>query len=164
MPSPYEIVICQDNPPSPSSMATAHWSSTRTNSSYSNQSKISITTNSSSPQTAPSVPPPTSKTKPAKPNGEHANGIAEFVQTNRPHGGNPNGGPRQHPQGYTRISIKNVTIHNSGGQSEGNCPVLLSPEFANGPEHTWNCIKDSRLSDGQGICHCPPKTDVTTFK
>lgn len=151
----YRPVIVQANNSYPSTSSSAS-SYTQSNSSSSSRSYIS-TTNSSPTHTLSSMAPSRSATRPAQTTEENGNIQREFVHTGRPQGGNPNGGPTQHPEGYTRVSKGNVTIHNSGGQLKGNVSVDLGPRYANGPEHSGECIERSRWSDNQGLCFCPPR-------
>lgn len=155
----YHPVIVQANNSYPSSSSTATTSSsassyTQSNSSGSSRSYISAT-NSSPSHTMPSMTLSRSTTRPAQAAGEHAHGQREFVHTGRPQGGNPNGGPKQHLDGYNRVSKGNVTVHNSGGQSKGNISVDLGPAYGNGPDHLRECRERSRWSDNQGLCFCP---------
>lgn len=155
----YNPVIVQADNSYPSSTATTSSSSTssytQSNSSGSSRSYIS-STNSSPSQNIPSMTSSRSATRPAQAAGEYAYGQREFVHTGRPQGGNPNGGPRQHPDGYTRVSKGNVTVHNSGGQSRGGVSVDLGPAYGNNLEHSEGCRERSRWSDNQGLCFCPP--------
>lgn len=154
----YPVIVQVDKSYSSSSTATISSSSassyTQSSSSGSGRSYIS-TTNSSPTRTISHMAPPRSATKPAKTTGEYPYGQRDFVHTGRPQGGNPNGGPRQHPEGYNRVSMGNVTIHNSGGQLKGDVSVDLGPAYANGPEHSKECRTRSRWSDNQGLCFCP---------
>lgn len=156
----YSPVIVQANsyPSSSTATTTSSTASSYTQSNRSNSSRSYISTTNSSPtHILSSMAPSYSATRPAQTTGEYENSQREFVHTGRPQGGNPNGGPTQHPEGYTRISKGNVTIHNSGGQLKGNVSVDLGPRYANGPEHSRECIERSRWSDNQGLCFCPPR-------
>jgi len=82
-------------------------------------------------------------------------GGLEFVETGRPQGGNPHGGPPQNQNGYYRVTKSTVTIHNSGGQLTGSVPTNLGEAYANGLDHTDECRKMSQQSENTNLCFCP---------
>jgi hypothetical protein len=85
------------------------------------------------------------------------NGVTtSVVHTYQRHGPLPNGGPPIVTLGYFRTERGTTVIHNLGrGRQEGRS-IDLGPANSVGEEHTEECRKNSRMSDSQGICQCPP--------
>ncbi|RPA92550.1 hypothetical protein L873DRAFT_184005 [Choiromyces venosus 120613-1] len=81
-------------------------------------------------------------------------GGREFVETGRPQGGNPHGGPPQTNNGYYRASNGPVTVHNTGGLLTGTLSADLGEAYANGLDHTDSCRKLSQKSDNTSLCFC----------
>ena len=132
------VVIVQKTPSSSSSSVASTQSTT--------SSQSSNTSTSSAPQHD------ASQTRPARKVGEDG---LEYVETGRPQGGNPHGGPPQNKAGYFRITKSTVTIHNSGGQLMGSVSTDLGEAYANGLDHTDQCRKMSRQSENTSLCFCP---------
>jgi len=86
-----------------------------------------------------------------------ANGVTtSVVHTRQRHGPLPNAEPPIVMPGYFRTERGTTVIHNLGrGRREGPS-IDFGPANAVGEEHTEECRKNSRMSDSQGICQCPP--------
>ncbi|PWW78537.1 hypothetical protein C7212DRAFT_316205 [Tuber magnatum] len=147
------VVIVQKAPSS--SMASLS-SMTTTSISRSNSITSIHSSNTSTSSTSQHYAPQEghgSQTRPAEIVGD---GV-EFVETGRPQGGNPRGGPPQSESGYFRVSKSTVTVHNSGGQLTGSVAIDMGEAYANGSDHTDSCRKMSQKSDNQTLCFCPAR-------